>query len=40
MEMPEKYYPVVQKYVKQRVLIRMKHLNYHSILINKKRKLN
>lgn len=38
MEMPEKYYPVVQKYVKQRVLIRMKHLNHHSVLLNKKRK--
>lgn len=38
MEMPEKYLPVVQKYVKQRVLIRMKYLNHHSVLLNKKRK--
>lgn len=38
MEMPEKYYPVVQKYVKQRILIRMKYLKYHSVLLNKKRK--
>jgi len=39
MEMPEKYYHVVQKYVKQRILIRMKYLNHHSNLFNKKEKL-
>jgi hypothetical protein len=38
MKIPKKYYPVVPKYVKQRILIRIKHLNYHRVLINKKRK--
>lgn len=38
MEMADKYYPVVQKYIKQRVLIRMKYLNHHIVSLNKKKK--
>lgn len=38
MEMEEKYNPVVQTYVKQRILIRMKYLNQHTNILNKKRK--
>lgn len=38
MEIEEKYNFVVQTYVKQRVLIRMKYLNQHTNILNKKRK--
>ncbi|KAF0722042.1 THAP domain-containing protein 1-like [Aphis craccivora] len=38
MEIEEKYKPVVQTYVKQRILIRMKYLNQNTNILNKKRK--
>jgi len=38
MEIAEKYNPVVQTYIKQRVLIQMKYLNEHSRKLFKKRK--
>jgi len=38
MEMEEKYNPVVETYVKQRVLIRMKYSNQHKKVLNNKRK--
>lgn len=38
MEIEEKYKPVIQTYIKQRVFIRMRYLNQHSNLLIKKRK--
>jgi len=38
MEIAEKYNPVVQTYIKQRVLIQMKYLNENSSKLLKKRK--
>jgi len=38
MEIEEKYKPVVKMYVKQKILIRMKYLNQHTNILNKKRK--
>jgi len=38
MEIAKKYNPVVQTYIKQRVLIQMKYLNEHSSKLLKKRK--
>lgn len=38
MQMAEKYHPVLQTYIKQRIFIRMKYLNKHTNILNKKRK--
>jgi len=38
MEFAKKYNPVVQTYIKQRELIKMKYLNEHSSKLLKKRK--
>lgn len=38
MEMEDKYNSVIQSYIKQRILIRMKYLNKHHISLQKKRK--
>lgn len=36
IQMAEKYYPVVQTYIKQRIFIRIKYLNKHTNILNKK----
>lgn len=38
MEMADKYYPVVQTFIKQRLLIKMKYLNHQIASRNKKKK--
>lgn len=38
MEMNDKYYPVVQTYIKQKIFIRMKYLNNHIISLHKQKK--
>lgn len=38
MEIEEKYKPVIQTYIKQRIFIRMRYMNQHSNLLKKKRK--
>lgn len=37
-EIAQKYKPVIQSYVKQRLLIRMKYFNQHAVSLAKKRK--
>lgn len=38
--MADKYYHVVQKYIKKRILIQMKYSNHHIASLNKKKELN
>lgn len=38
MEVSQNYIPVLQSYIKQRLLIRMKYLNENTVQLNKKRK--
>lgn len=38
MVIEEKYKPVIESYIKQRLFIQMKHLNHHANLLVNKRK--